>query len=214
MIGHKMNNKHLRKLKPMIPMKAISTALLLFALTSLTSDELPKSFSELLVRAHMTFQYPEGLEETKIIENKQMNYEYALKYPKKKFEVRYAIRPLDKLMHDYRKKEKKKGSGDININPNEWYSSMLQATILNISGGQLPEITNFNKQAVKKEFNADWGATCFFEVGKEFGQSYKYCMVVAIHKDNCADAYYFYLSNSKDDFSELMSPAFHSLKFK
>ena len=72
-----MNNKHLRKLKPMIPMKAISTALLLFALTSLTSDELPKSFSELLVRAHMTFQYPEGLEETKIVENKQMNYECA-----------------------------------------------------------------------------------------------------------------------------------------
>jgi hypothetical protein len=51
-------------------------------------------------------------------------------------------------------------------------------------------------------------------VGKEFGQNYKYCMLVALHKSNIGDAYYFYLSDTKDDFNNNMDPAFHSLKFK
>jgi len=194
--------------------KLFSTGLIFLILTSFTSDSLPKTFTDLLDRASLTFQKPVGLEETKIIENRQMNYEYAIKYPKKRFEVRYAIRPLDNLIHDYEEKEKNKNPGDINIHPNKLYSSLLQVTALNISGGQLPEIIVFDKEAVKQEFNADWGATTFVEVGKEFGQKYKYCMIVAIHKDNIADAYFFYLADSKDDFDKLMDPAFHSLKFK
>ena len=194
--------------------KPFGTGLLLLVLTSFTSDNLPKTFTDLLDRANLTFQKPAGLEETKTIENRQMNYEYAIKYLKKKFEVRYAIRPLDDLLRDYKEKEKNKKPGDINIHPNKLYSSLLQVTTLNISGGQLPEVTLFDKQAVKQEFNADWGATTFVEVGEEFGQKYKYCMIVAIHKDNLGDAYFFYLSDSKDGFDELMNPAFHSLKFK
>lgn len=194
--------------------KTFGTGILLLVLTSFSSPDLPKTFTDLLDRANLIFQKTEGLEATKIIENRQMTYEYAMKYPKKNFEVRYAIRPLDNLLRDYEEKEKNKKSGDINTHQNRLYSSSLQAITLNISGGQLPEIAVFDEQAVKQEFNADWGATTFVEVSKEFGQQYQYCMIVAIHKDNIADAYFFYLSNSKDGFEELMFPAFHSLRFK
>lgn len=193
--------------------KTIGTGLILIVLVSFTSDNLPKTFTELLDRAGLTFQKTPELETTTVIENNQMNYEYAIKYPKKKFEVRYSIRPLDNLISDYEEKEKNKNPGDINIHPNKLYSSLLQVTALNISGGQFPEISVFDTEAVKQEFNADWGATTFVEVGKEFGQDYKYCMIVAIHKDNLADAYFFYLSDTKEGFDELMTPAFHSLKF-
>jgi hypothetical protein len=99
---------------------------------------LPKTFTDLLDRGNLTFQEPIGFEETKTIENRQMNYEYAIKYPKKKFEVRYAIRPLDELILDHEEREKNKKPGDINIHPNKLYSSLLEITTLNISGGQLP----------------------------------------------------------------------------
>ena len=194
--------------------RALSTGYLLLILMSFGSDNLPKKFTDLLHRANMSFQKPTGLEETQIIENRQINYEFAIKYPKNKFEVRYAIRPLDNLIFDYDEKEKNKKQGDINIHPNKLYSSLLQTITLNISGGRLSKVTIFDKEIVKKEFNADWGATTFVEVGKEFGQNYKYCMIVAIHKDNFADAYFFYLSDTKERFDELMNPAFHSLKFK
>lgn len=194
--------------------RLLPTMLLFFMLSSFSSDHLPKAFRNMLEEGNLTFERPPGMEETGIIENRQMNYEFALKYPDRNFEVRYAIRPLNKLVKEYDAWEKNKGPADIQIHPNKLYASLLQVTTLNISGGQLPEVIEFDAQAVKEEFNADWGATTFVEVGEEFGQLYTYCMIVAIHKDNFADAYFFYLSDSKEQFGELMNPAFHSLKFK
>lgn len=194
--------------------KTLGIILICFVLTSFTSDSLPKTFTDLLDRANMSFVKPIGLEETTPIENTEMNYEYALKYPKKRFEVRYAIRPLDNLLLEYEENEKNKESGAIYIHPNKLYSSLLQVTALNISGGQLSEVIEFDKEAVKQEFNADWGATTIVGVGEEFGQDYKYCMIIALHKDNVADAYFFYLFDTKKGFDDLIKPAFHSLKFK
>lgn len=183
-------------------------------LTSFQSDTYPKLFTSLLQRAHMKLEKPEGYTETAPIENRQMNYEYALKHPTKRFEVRYAIRPLDSMIIDYKAHMKTKKEGDIFINPNKFYESSLQATLLNISGGELPEITVFGSKAVKDEFNADWGATAFVNVGEEFGQDYKFCMVVALHKDDLGDAYYFYLADDRQVIIDTMMDAFHSLKFQ
>jgi hypothetical protein len=93
-----------------------------FIIVSL-SFNLPNIFSSLLKRAEMTFQNPSGFTETKVISNNQMEYEYAVKHPKKNFEVRYAIRPLDIAMQEYRKAEKNKKTGDVNISPNKIYEA-------------------------------------------------------------------------------------------
>ncbi len=188
--------------------------LLILFMSSFASDKLPSSLVNLLARSKMTFEKPKELTETKMIENDQMHYEYAMKYGDKNFEVRIAIRPLDVAMKEFAKREMNKKAGDVNICPNQIYESSFQATLMNISGGQLPKTMAYRKEDVMKEFNADWGATSFVEVGPEFAQKYKYCMVVALHKDNVADAYYFYLSDTRDGFAELMKPAFHSLRFK
>lgn len=189
----------------------IMIGVLTLMLTSFILNILPKEFTELLGRANMVFETPKEFQETKIIENQQMNYEYAIKSSKKNFEIRFAIRPLDSTLKEYQEKKNKKGN--IIIDPNKIYSTSYVATILNITGGHLSKINVFDKGAVKQEFNADWGATTFVEVSKEFGQDYKYCMFVTIHKDNFGDAYIFFLSDSKEDFDELAQPAFHALKF-
>lgn len=196
-----------RKYKPLL------TGLLLLILLAFKSDNSP-SFKEQLEKSGMVFEMPKGFIETGIIENRQMNYEYAIKHETKAFEARFALRPLADLMKTYQELEKNKKSGDININPNQFFASSLQAIVLNISGGKMPRLQPFPPQAVKAEFNAEWGATTSFEVGKEFGQGYKYCMVVAIHKNNLADAYCFYLSDTQETMNELLRPVFHSLKFK
>jgi hypothetical protein len=77
-------------------MKAILSVLLFLILTSFKSNNsLPETFNELLKRSGLVFDSPLGLIPVKIIENRQMNYEYALKYPNKNFEIRYAIMTLD-----------------------------------------------------------------------------------------------------------------------
>lgn len=149
------------------------------------------TFQMQLDSSHMTFETPKGYIEIDPIPNRQMNYEKAFKHPSKRFEVRYAIR-----RHNY-----------------GWYRQMFEMTALNISGGRLPEYTNFGTEAVKKEFNADAGCVVTLLAGEEFGQDYKYCMLVYIYKKGIGDGYIFYLADDNKIIPELMLPIFHSLKF-
>ena len=187
---------------------------------SFVSDNLPKDFKAVLERAHLSFEAPSGYASTKVIANDQVAYDYALKLkdPDKKFEVSYLIMPLDSMLIEY--KESLKDTSKTMIDPNTLYEKMMLVIALNAGGGtmpadgNMPEIQPFDSAAVKNEFNADWGGAVFITLGKEFGQNYTACMIVGIHKNNVADAYYFYLAEEKSDIPDLMKGPFHSLKFK
>jgi len=150
------------------------------------------TFESLLMLNAMSFDAPKDYIEVKPIENRQMNYEKVYKHPTKRFEVRYAIR-----------------NNKLNI-PKQ----IFEMTVLNISGGLLPEYTTFNAEAAKNEFGADEGATVMVRAGKEFGQDYKYCLLVYIHKSDVGDGYIFYLADDQKIIDDLMQPIFHGLKFK
>ena len=170
-----------------------------------------KEFKSLLSDCGMNVSIPPGFVESKVIDNNDMSYEYAIKYSDKDFELRYSIRPIryTKYANDTVKSEMEGQRAFRNSS----YSIILKTVMLNITGGVEYEVQAFDKNAVKSEFNADWGATTFVELKSEFGKGFKYCMIVTIHKDDVADAYYFYLANSKDKFSENMDPLFHILRF-
>ncbi len=171
-------------------------------------------FEQCVARANMAFKPPEGYIEVPPIENEEMNWDKGYKHPHKQFEVRYRVWPLDSLLMEFHEKENHKKPGDININPNKWHKSAFEVTLLNISGGILPEYTKFDSLAVAQEFNANWGATATVEVGEEFGQKYQYCLFVMIHKDDLGDGYIFYLADEKETISEEMFPIFHALTFQ
>lgn len=193
----------------------IKLALPAFLLLTICFIDIPPSFTNLLAHAQMTFDTPNGFEETAIIKNKQMNYNYALKLPGHNFEVRYTVRPLDTLQKQYEamKKNQQPGTVMAGIEPNKLYAMSFRAILFNISGGRAGDIKLFPADAVKKEFNADWGATGMVPLAPEFGQNYKDCMVIAIHKDNIGDAYYFYMITDREDV-KLIPSIFHALKFK
>lgn len=182
--------------------------------TSFSCNNLPKKFINLLNRSEMTFNQPDEYFETQTIENQQMNYDYAIINNAKDFEIRYAISPMDEMLKDYNDRNKNEKSGSVSIHPNKLYVGLFHSVIFNVSGGKFSKINEFNPEAVKREFNADWGAIAMVEVGKEFGQNYKYCFLITIHKDNVGDAYCFFLSNTKEDIMKNLQVPFHSLRFK
>jgi hypothetical protein len=191
----------------------IFTVLLICLLTAFKADNLPALFVDRLSRAQMTFTPPAGYNEVPVIKNGQMHYEYALKHPDKNFEARYAVAPLDSILLQFEAMKKDKNTV-MAVGPNKLYFTSFMATMMNISGGAMQKIQPFPPDAVKHEFNADWGASSVCEVKGAFGQGYKYCMAVAIHKDNLADAYYFYLADDVNDFRTLLVPIFYAMKFK
>ncbi len=63
--------------------------LALICLVCLFSAFYPPSdtFTDLLKRANITYAQPQGWVETPVIDNNQMHYNFALKYPGKNIEV-------------------------------------------------------------------------------------------------------------------------------
>jgi hypothetical protein len=189
---------------------------LLFGLTLLFScaeQELPLQFIHLLNRSKMIFTGPDKYKLIDSIKNDKMNWDLAYINPNEKIEIRYAIRPMDIKLKEYKEHLSKQDSGEYIVHPNKYYQSAFKATILNISDGAVPKYTIFSPSAIKSEFNADWGATALVNVGKEFGMSYKYCYIVFIHKDNLSDAYIFFLADDVKLINREMSKYIHNLKF-
>jgi len=184
---------------------------LLFLLPLSVQGQLPKSFSSVLKRAEMIFEMPENYVEAEIIDNRHMQYDYAIKHPEKKFEIRYAIRPMDVQLLQYNEYKKK---GATVIHPNNFYPAVAMTVALNVAKTEPAPLSEFPTDAVKNEFNADKGCTTGFDVKSDFATGYKYCMMVVIQKDNIGTAYYFYLAEDSSTIMECMASVFHSLRFR
>lgn len=176
------------------------------------ATKLPKEFTEMLKRAKLKYVLKtKEYTEVKPIKNYQMNYEYAIKHNQKNFEIRFAIRPYD----TYKKqKEDSEKNNEKLIEFDSLKESIFQVTIANISGGQFLTPTLFPPEAVKEEFNADWGGVVSCRLGKEFGQDYKYCLAMTIYKKEVGSAYIFFVTDNSEDLHTLVEPVFHALKFE
>ncbi|WP_018627546.1 hypothetical protein [Niabella aurantiaca] len=189
-------------------------AILLFG--PVTGNGQNKKFEDLLQKGNLIFKIPDNFDTVSIIPNPDMNYELALKSKTKDLEIRYSIRPLKERIEQFEKRKKdttiKMSAG---AHPNKMYTAAFLAVIMNTSGNhqKMTGFKNFPPEAVKKEFNANWGATTVYPLKSIFGKGYGNCMTVTLHGDDQADVYIFYLFNNREDVTAVM-PAFHAIRFK
>jgi len=175
--------------------------ILLFAFSSFAGAQgLPNNFRQLLNKAKMQFTMPPGFKATPVLDNGDVVYDFAVKSNTSGLEIRYRIWPIDMTV----------------TNPNALFEPMLITMGLNISGGKMVQPQRYPDESVKEEFGADAGCTSAVPVNSDFGKGYTKCMFSAIHKDNVADAYIFYLFDNQDEIMSALTTerVFHALKFK
>jgi hypothetical protein len=189
--------------------------LLSFICFSFSSNNTPKEFEQLLKRSQLELVIPDLFFPIKCIPNNDVSYDYALRYPGKFFEIRYSVHPLDSAILEF---ELKKNSNSKLSNPDSTWESGFRACLFNIASEtpismELPSIRYFDAEDDLKLFNADAGATALVKTGPSFGEDFKFCVAVVLHKQNIADAYIYYLFADKEDFP-LVQQNFYSLKFR
>lgn len=162
----------------------------------------PAEFADLLTRAKIEFTPPKELSEARKVQFKRFNYDMGFDNREKKLEIRYAIRPMDKLLPNEQ-------TQDLN----KLYLSSLEGALFNISD-YLPEYTVFDSDQVKSEFNADWGATSTFIPGTSFSRDYTNCLLIFLHKDDVGDVYIFFLAKEKETLFSEAQKYFYNLKFR
>jgi hypothetical protein len=207
----------------------LGTAVALGA-TSFRSDP-SQDFRQQLAAGHLTLTPPAGWVETPVIANRVLRYDYALRYPGRRLEVRYAAEPLAPLLADYALGKTDKAH--LQVNPNELRGQFFIGTMLNVRGLKMEDaafdaayrveevkpLNVFPDKALKTEFGADWGALAPLVPSPEFGQTYKHCVLMGLHKTDAADAYVYFLYDDQKDLNEVVmgdpaKAAFHSLRFQ
>ncbi len=171
------------------------------------------SFTQLLNDHKMIFNMPKDYIQTKVKNNEDVSYQYAIKNKKSKLEIRYAIFTLKKELKEYEEWKNSKNKNGVKLDPNKGYDIFTYAVVENIAGSERYNEKVYDKKIIKNDFNADWGATYYVECNSEFGTGYKNALIMALHKDNEADVYIVFLF---DDFKEVQNDiqkSFYSLRF-
>jgi hypothetical protein len=188
------------------------TMLLSIGMSSSQDQITQKEFETFCDSSGLEFTMPEGYTIAKVFENRDLWFSFAVINADSTMEIRYTIWSLKSALEEY--EASLKDSNSMMVPPNNIYKGRIQANMLNMSGGEMYNIGPFPPQAVKREFNADAGGSCFLEFNCQFGEGYTYGQFVYLHKDDVADAIVTFMSNDKETHSELMDAGFHSLKFK
>lgn len=182
-------------------MKKVTAILVLGLLFALTNVGNASDFKQEVARLGGIFNEPDGYISVPPKKNLDMNYNYALKHPKVKYEVRYALRPIPKEI------------------PKEKANKLLDVSVFSITRNIAQSGSIKNSQSLdpkyKRTFGADDGISAVVEnMTSDFANGYKNCMLIGIHKDNIGEFYIFHLFDNNDDVKQYIGEIFFSLKFK
>lgn len=195
----------------MITLRPFTTTLLLLLLfTSGTTQAEPYGFPQLLQDGGLMMQQPPpGYQVQPTAETAVFAYEYALRHPHKKLEIRYAVRPINRVEIDYQDPH---GSAP---DPNHLFPMLFQTLIADLSDGGRSPSRELTPADAKRSYNADWAAMAVMDISPDFAPGYRQMLLVAIHKNFAADAYMMLLFDDyqavKPEIDELVSKG---LKFR
>jgi hypothetical protein len=169
-------------------------------------------FEESLKSLGLVFNPPKDYQVVPPKENRDVKYDYALRHPTKKYEVRYALHLLPKgALEKYQEWSKKKDKGGtIKTDPNLLPRFEFQAVAQNIAGEDRPVSVQQLKEA---EFGADAEQLTLTQTASEFAGDFKYCAIIGIQKKDWGQVYIFHLFDDFNDVKEEMNAAYFSLKF-
>lgn len=158
----------------------------------------PNGFSELLDKAGVDFFEPveAGYKDTRPVRNEFQNYHLAIFSKKEDMEIRYVISPFEK--------------GDpFSNNPHIAVARTMSSVAVN-DHEKLISAIQLEREALQNDFNADWGMVYFFTPKPGFS-AYPHCRMLALHKENQATVFVFYLFEKADN--EALDTRYYALQF-
>ena len=159
-----------------------------------------EKFNRELDQVGLSFILPPGFKPAAVLDNEDVLYQYAIKHVDKKFEIRYSI---------FSAKEYSQVR-DID------HVAFTLAVIENIAGdsSNVLRSTQFDKNAVKSEFNAELGSSAIVIPDSDYGKGYKNAMIVSLFKTNAGSVYIVFLFDDINVIRDGFDQTFHSIKFK
>jgi hypothetical protein len=164
-------------------------------------------FADLVNEAGLVFNPPPDYRDVIPQANPVMDYERALRSTDGALEVRYAVRPLQRLKIDY---DDPHGAVP---DPNHIFPLMFESLASRLAAGRHSPSREYSAADAAGKFNADWAAAAVFDVNPEFKADYRQGLVLGLHKSRQSDAYVVILFDDYQAVKPRLSRAMSSLVY-
>jgi hypothetical protein len=165
-------------------------------------------FEALLAESELRFDPPPGYVEMSPGRTSVFDYEKAVRSPGGDLEIRFAVRPLQRLRIDY---DDPHGAVP---DPNHIFPLVFESLASRLAGGRHAPSNAYPPDQAKKRFNADWAAAAVFDTIAEFETPFRQGLLLAIHRNRVADAYAVLLFDDYHAVKPALDRAMASLVFE
>ena len=182
--------------------KIVLSLLLGIALSAVAATELAtrQAFDRLLDESGMRLESRQNLTDFPIRTNPVLPYEHAMRHESGELELRFINRPLERIEIEYNDPH------NAAPEPNHLFPLMFESLIDRLSANSNSICRTLSEPEAREKFNAQWAALSVFDINPEFSSEFKNAMLLAMHKNDQADAYtcLLYTSDAADDSSVVL----------
>lgn len=140
-------------------------------------------FESLVAEAGLVFDPPAGFDDVVPRANPVMDYERALRSRDGALEIRYAVRPLQRLRIDY---DDPHGAVP---DPNHIFPLMFESLVSRLAAGGHSPSREYSAEDAAAKFRADWAAAAVFDVNPDFNAGHRQGLILGLHRNRRSDAY-------------------------
>ena len=168
-----------------------SALLWLLCLLPLTASagENATDFQGLLAEGGLIFEVPAGFHPLPVEPDFVMPYEARYLSDDGRLEIRYAIRPLDRIEIDYQDPHNAAPA------PNDLFNMLFRALSETLARDHQVLSREYAAPRARELFNAGWAAVGVFDLADGISDRFGQAMLIAIHQNDKADAYSLFLTN-------------------
>lgn len=191
-----------------VPGLSLITLLLAFSGGSAAIDkDLREAFDQLLIESSLRIETPRYFTAAPVQENPVMPYEHALRHDSGIMEVRFIIRPLNRITIDY------SDPHNAAPEPNHLFPLLFESVTNQLSTDSHTPSNTFPQDIAGSSFNAHWAAAAVFDVNPEFSGEYQNALLIAMHRNQIADAYTLFLYNDHERAKPLINELLSVMSF-
>ncbi len=177
-------------------------------LTVISAVAAGELFEQLVEESRLRLTVPDDFAPVAVQANDVLSYEYALRSGDGSVEARYVVRPLGRIKIDY------DDPHNAAPEPNHLFPLLYESLLGGLSRRGSYHKNDYPPSEAKQLFNADWAAAAVLDIKPGFATGLSQALVIAIHKDEWADAYTVILFDDYETSREVIRSAVGSLKFE
>jgi hypothetical protein len=164
-------------------------------------------FTDLLSESGMLYESPAGFSEVEQGGGISFQSEKRIISDDGQVEIYYQLRPLGRLKVDY---EDPHNSAP---HPNDLFEMLFRSVAQSLASGGIFNYRAYAVEQAQKLFNAGWAAFAIFDLHPSLSADYQYGMLLAIHRNDAADAYTLFLTKDLETSKQQIQDAMTSLRF-